>query len=83
MIANMCLRVLQWVGDRVGQLQRCVLFLSDIAARLVLIRAHFEGPMGANTSVPLLMVGNTADTITPLIAYAHLPPLCFVESSTC
>ncbi|KAJ7327418.1 TAP-like protein-domain-containing protein [Mycena albidolilacea] len=30
---------------------------------------HFQGPFVANTSFPLLLVGNTADPVTPLWAY--------------
>ncbi|KAJ8080169.1 hypothetical protein PM082_016997 [Marasmius tenuissimus] len=30
--------------------------------------SRFKGPVGANTSFPLLIIGNTADTVTPLIA---------------
>ncbi|KAK1216244.1 hypothetical protein PQX77_021118 [Marasmius sp. AFHP31] len=30
--------------------------------------SRFKGPVGANTSFPLLIIGNTADTVTPLLA---------------
>ncbi|KAJ7689457.1 TAP-like protein-domain-containing protein [Mycena rosella] len=31
-------------------------------------KKHFQGPVGANTSIPMLIIGNTADPITPLWA---------------
>ncbi|KAK1220687.1 hypothetical protein PQX77_016513 [Marasmius sp. AFHP31] len=40
---------------------------------------RFKGPVGANTSFPLLVIGNTADPITPLIA-AQKTHAAFPES---